>query len=94
MTLAGHARRQVAVEGYSPFKRTDADHPALRRIAAAHGATVQQVVLLWHVRHRVVVIPKSTDPGRIESNLAALDLTLSDEEVAAIDALGDSTATG
>ncbi len=92
MTLSGHAQRQVAVEGYSPFKRTDAEHPVLREISSAHGATVQQVVVLWHVRHRVVVIPKSTDAGRIEANLAALDLTLSDEEVAAIDGIGDATA--
>lgn len=88
MVVSGHAQRQVALEGYSPFKRTDTSDATLARIAAAHDATVQQVVVLWHVRHRIVVIPKSTDPGRIESNLAALGLTLSDEEVAEIDALG------
>ena len=38
-------------------------------------------------RHRVVVIPKSTDEGRIEANLAATGLALSDEEVARIDGL-------
>lgn len=91
MTVAAHAQREVALEGYSPFKRTDADDPVLTAIAQEHGATVQQVVLKWHLRHRVVVIPKSTNPERIESNLAAVELALSDEEVARIDALG---ATG
>ena len=89
MVISGHAQRQVAVEGYSPFKRTDADDPVLREIARAHAATVQQVVVLWHVRHRVVVIPKSVHPDRMAVNLAALDLTLSDEEVAQIDGLAD-----
>ncbi len=88
MVVAGHAQREVALEGYSPFKRTDADHPVLTEIAREHDATVQQVVLKWHLRHRVVVIPKSTNEERIEANLAAVDLSLSDEEVARIDALG------
>lgn len=86
--VAEHTRREVALEGYSPFKRTDADDPVLTEVAAAHGVTVQQVVLAWHLRHRVVVIPKSTDPGRIEANIDVLGLHLSDEDVARIDALG------
>jgi len=86
-TVAEHARRRVALEGYSPFKRTDAQDPTLAKVAEQHDATVHQVILAWHLHHRVVVIPKSVDPERIESNLAALDLTLSDEEVALIDGL-------
>lgn len=88
LIVSEHARRAVALEGYSPLKRTDATNPVLTRIAGEHDATVHQVIVKWHIRHRVVVIPKSTNPERIESNLAALDLTLSDEEVAAIDGLG------
>lgn len=88
MVVSGHAQREVALEGYSPFKRTDAGDPVLTEVAEAHGATVQQVVLTWHLRHRVVVIPKSTDARRIEANLAAAELSLSDEDVARIDALG------
>lgn len=85
--VSGHARRGVALEGYSPFKRTDTDDPTLAAIAEAHGVTVQQVVLRWHLQHRVVVIPKSTNPARIEANLDVLGFALSDEEVARIDGL-------
>ena len=88
MLIAEHARRGVALEGYSPFKRTDPADPVLARIADERGATVHQIVLMWHIRHRVVVIPKSSDQGRIEANLAALEVTLSDEDVAEIDGLG------
>ena len=87
MVVAGHAQRGVALEGYSPFRRSDLDEPVLVEIAAAHGVSVQQVVLLWHVRHRIVVIPKSATPARIEQNLALDGFTLSDEDVARIDAL-------
>lgn len=86
--VAQHARREVALEGYSPFKRTDPDEPVLAEIAQAHGVSPQQVVLAWHLRHRVVVIPKSVTPERIESNLDVLGIGLSDEEVARIDAIG------
>ncbi|NLE71137.1 MAG: aldo/keto reductase [Actinomycetales bacterium] len=84
--VAGHAARGVALEGYSPFKRSDVDEPVLGRIAAAHGVSVRQVILLWHLRHRVMVIPKASRPERIEENVA-LDFALSDEEVAEIDGL-------
>ena len=85
--VAGLTRRGVALEGYSPLKRTDATTPVLAEIAARHGVTVQQVVLGWHLHHRVVVIPKSTNPQRIEANLDVLGFTLSDEDVVAIDGL-------
>ncbi|GAA4416410.1 aldo/keto reductase [Georgenia halophila] len=80
--------RGVVLEGYSPFKRTDMDDPVLAKVAAAHDATPQQVVLRWHVQHGYVVIPKSVHADRLEANLAAADLDLTDEEMAAVDALG------
>ncbi|MCU1432276.1 MAG: aldo/keto reductase [Actinotalea sp.] len=86
--VSGHTQRLVALEGYSPFKRTDSEDPVLTEIASSHGVTVHQVVLLWHLRHRVIVIPKSVDPGRIEANIDVLGFTLSDEEIALIDGLG------
>ncbi|KGM11016.1 aldo/keto reductase [Cellulomonas bogoriensis] len=92
VVMAEHGARGVAVEGYSPFKRTDTHDPVLVEIAGAHGVSVQQVVLKWHLRHRVVVIPKSVDPGRIEANLDVMGFGLSDEEVARIDRLGPGPA--
>lgn len=88
--VAEHASRGVELEGYSPFKRTDADDPVLTGIAQEHGATVQQVVLAWHLRHRVVVIPKSTNPARIEANIDVVGLDLTDADMTAIDRLGTS----
>jgi 2,5-diketo-D-gluconate reductase A len=86
--LAEHRERDVVLEGYSPFKRSDLDHAVLVRIAAAHGVTPAQVVLRWHVEQGIVVIPKSVTPERITSNLDILGFTLSQEEIAEIDALG------
>ncbi|MEM1054655.1 MAG: aldo/keto reductase [Bacteroidota bacterium] len=60
----------------------------LREIAETHGATPVQIVLAWLIaQDGVAAIPKSATPAHIESNVRALDLTLSSDEIAAVDAL-------
>jgi 2,5-diketo-D-gluconate reductase A len=80
--------RGVVIEGYSPFKRSDLRHPVLIEIAARHRVTPAQVVIRWHVEHRIVVIPKSVTPDRIRTNLDVFGFALTADEVARIDALG------
>ena len=81
--------RQIVLEGYSALKITDLDDPVLTRIADEHGVTTAQVILRWHVDHGVVAIPKSVTPARIAENLDVFDFELSDDQLAAIDALAD-----
>jgi 2,5-diketo-D-gluconate reductase A len=85
--MSGHRNRGVAIEGYSPFRRTDTAHPALVSIAREHGVSVYQVIIRWHLQHGVVVIPKSTDPSRMTANLDVLGFSLSHDEVTRIDAM-------
>jgi 2,5-diketo-D-gluconate reductase A len=85
--LAGHQERGVAVEGYSPLKRTNLANPVLTEIAAAHAATAAQVVLRWDLEHGVTVLVKSAQPERIAANIDLLRFSLSPGEVAKIDAL-------
>jgi 2,5-diketo-D-gluconate reductase A len=86
---SGLAERGVVLEGYSPFKASNLEDPTLVRIAEAHDATAAQVIVAWHVAHGFVVIPKSVRRERIEANAAGARIELTDDEVAAIDALGD-----
>ena len=86
--VAEHAKRGVVVEGYSALKRNDLRAPALVAAAEAHGVTVPQVIVRWHVQHDVVVIPKSRTPDRIAANVDVDGFSLTDEQMAAIDALG------
>ncbi|MDT4995997.1 MAG: hypothetical protein QOD45_65, partial [Pseudonocardiales bacterium] len=86
--VAAHVGRGVVVEGYSGFKRTDLRAPALVAAAQAHGVTVPQVVVRWHVQHDVVVIPKSKTPDRIAANIDVDGFAITADEMAAIDALG------
>ena len=85
--LEEHQRREVVLEGYSPFKTTNLRHPVLVEVAGRLGVTAAQVVVRWHVEHEVVVIPKSANPERIGSNFDVFGFSLDDEDVGRIDGL-------
>ncbi|ELY59812.1 aldo/keto reductase [Natronococcus amylolyticus DSM 10524] len=59
---------------------------ALDGIAEDHDATRRQVALAWLLERSDVIlpIPGTSDPDHLESNLAASQLSLSDDEVARI----------
>jgi 2,5-diketo-D-gluconate reductase A len=88
----GLRRREVVLEGYSPFKRSHLDDPVLVEIAGAHGVTPAQVVLRWHLELGIVVIPKAAHRPRIEENFAVYSFTLSPDEVTRISGLGHAPA--
>jgi len=77
----------VPVMAYSPVEQGRLlDHPALKAIAAAHGATPAQVALAWLLRQSgTIVIPKATNPVHVRENRAALDIKLGAEDLAALD---------
>jgi 2,5-diketo-D-gluconate reductase B len=93
--LGQRTLRQVASEhdfllaAYSPLARGLVFRDeTLREIGKAHGVGPAQVALHWSIEQdHVAAIPKATAPERIEENLRALDLELSAEELARIDAL-------
>jgi 2,5-diketo-D-gluconate reductase A len=81
------ADRHVVLEGYSPLKRSQLDHPVLGGIAAAHGKTPAQVILRWHVEHGFVVIPRSARRERIAENFDIFDFALGPVELRRLDTL-------
>lgn len=56
-------------------------------IAARHGATPAQVALAWAMKRGHAVIPSSTDRRNLESNLQALNLDLSEDDMERISKL-------
>ena len=85
--LEEHRRRGVQLEGYSPLKTVNLRDPRIVQIAEDHGVSAAQVVLRWHVEHRVVAIPKSTNAERIAENAAIFDFELTPHEVEQLDRL-------
>lgn len=90
------AEHEILTQAWSPLGSGKGllDDPTLARIATKHGATPGQVVLAWHLALGNVVIPKSVTPSRIVENFAALDVTLDDEDIAAISGLNKDERTG
>ena len=81
---------QVVPEAWAPLgggRHNPFDNEMVKEIAAAHGKTVGQVVLRWHVQRGVVVIPKSVHKTRIEENFQIWDFTLTEEEMQRISSL-------
>jgi 2,5-diketo-D-gluconate reductase B len=81
--------RDVELTAYRPLAKGDvADDPVIGEIAAAHDATPAQIALAWLIgQERVSAVPKASTPERRRENLAALELELTAEERARIDAL-------
>ena len=85
----------VTLEAYSPLGTgRHLSHETVRRIADRVGRTPAQVLLRWCVQRDVPVIPKSTHRERIEENARIFDFALSDEDLARLDALDRTGATG
>jgi aryl-alcohol dehydrogenase-like predicted oxidoreductase len=54
---------------------------ALREVADAHSATPAQIALAWVIHHpAVVAIPGASTVGQLESNVAAAEIQLGDDE--------------
>ena len=87
---AFHAEHGIVTESWSPLGKAAPVREAAPVVAAAraHGVTPAQVVLRWHLQLGAVPIPKSASPQRQRENLDLDGFTLTDEEVAAITALG------
>jgi diketogulonate reductase-like aldo/keto reductase len=86
--VADHRSRGIVLEGYSALRGGTLEHPTVVGIAERLGRTPAQVIIRWHLQHEIVVIPKSVDPERIRSNADVGGFSLTDEDMAALDALG------
>jgi len=83
-----HAKHEIATEAWSPLAQGKVfGEKTITDIAEAHGKSPAQIVIAWHLSIGNVVIPKSVTPSRIAENLDVFDISLSDDEIAAITAL-------
>lgn len=86
--LAFCQQEGIILTAYSPLKNEVLEHPVVKRIAAAHGVPPAQVAIQWLVRQpAVITIPKTSDIVHAQDNLDALNVKLSDAEVAELNAI-------
>lgn len=85
---------KILVTAYSPLGSSDRperlkkeqeptllDNDVIKSIAEKQEATPAQVLIRWAVERDTVVIPKSTNPGRIEENFNSRQVELDEEDM-------------
>jgi 2,5-diketo-D-gluconate reductase A len=88
------ARREIAVVAYSSLGTgRHLSDPVVVEVAGRNDRTPAQVLLRWCLQRDACVIPKSTRRERIEENARLFDFELTDEDLAALDALDRTGAT-
>jgi alcohol dehydrogenase (NADP+) len=98
--IAYGKENDMLITAYSPLGSSDRpdmmksdDEPALleneaiHSIAEKHSVTPAQVLIKWAADRDTIVIPKSTNPGRIAENLKSAAVELDDEDHAKINEL-------
>ncbi|MCI1642385.1 MAG: aldo/keto reductase [Actinomyces sp.] len=85
-----HEELGIRTESWSPLGRGNAvaSDPVVVSVAAAHGVTPVQAILRWHTQLGTIPLPKSSHPQRQRENLDVFGFELSEDEMAAITALG------
>lgn len=85
-------QHQLPVMAYSPLAQAGRlrsgllNHPVVNEIAHAHSASAAQLLLAWVISHQgVMAIPKAASVEHVQQNAAALSITLSAQELAALD---------
>ena len=83
-------RRGMPVMAYSPLGGPGATllrDPTLARIGEAHGCSAAAVALAWAIRSgHVIAIPESGSVAHVKENAVALSLTLTAQDLQALDA--------
>jgi diketogulonate reductase-like aldo/keto reductase len=89
-TLAFCRACGILVEAWSPLgsgKMLKKEN--LKQYADKYGRSVAQLLIRWCLQNRVVPLPRSKTPERIEDNLRVFDFEISPEDMEALGALED-----
>jgi 2,5-diketo-D-gluconate reductase A len=86
--------RRVSLEAHSPLGTgRNLSNRTVAEIATHVGRTPAQVLLRWCIQRHAIVLSKSAHRDRIEENGQVFDFTLSDNDMAALDALDRTGGT-
>eukprot|EP00026_Physarum_polycephalum_P010019 Phypoly_transcript_10162.p1 GENE.Phypoly_transcript_10162~~Phypoly_transcript_10162.p1 ORF type:complete len:282 (+),score=38.70 Phypoly_transcript_10162:72-917(+) len=82
----------IVVEAYSPLQKGGniLTEDVVMQIAAKYNRTCAQVLLRWAIQHNMVVLPRSSNDGRIRENSKIFDFELQPEDMAALDAMNQN----
>ncbi len=67
--------------------KTLIEEPLFAKLGEKYGKSNAQIILRWHIQNGDVVIPGSKNPDHIRANFDLFDFSLTDEEMADINAM-------
>ena len=89
---ATNAEYGIVTEAYGPLGVGNLlDNATIGSVAQAHGKTPAQVLIRWSIQLGNIVIPRSSSPERIKSNIDVFDFELTDDDMATLNGLNDGT---
>lgn len=77
----------ILTEAWGPLgqgKYELSELPGLSDIAEAHGKSIQQIALRWHLQEGVIIFPKTVRKERMIENLSVVDFELNADDITAI----------
>lgn len=80
----------VKIEAWGPLGQGNhklLSDPNIVRLAQKYGKNAGQIILRFEVQDGIIVLPKSTNLGRMKSNLDIFDFSLADEEMSLLRSL-------
>ena len=78
----------IIVEAWSPLGTGEMlKNPQLNQLAASYGRSAAQLCLRWCLQNGVLPIAKSVTPARIRENAQIFDFSLSEADMALINAM-------
>lgn len=83
-------KNKVVLQAYAPLRLADKallGNPVLDGIAKRHRKSTAQVALRWQLDRSVALVVKSSNPGRMATNIDLFDFRLSRRESARVLAL-------
>ena len=78
------AQTDTKLEAWYPLGHGNAELlsvPVITKLAGKYGKNSGQIILRFEVQEGVIILPKSTNPERIRTNLDIFDFTLTEDEM-------------
>lgn len=83
--------RNITVEAYSPLTRGyRLEDIRIKNIATKYQKSVPQIMLRWCLQHGLVVLPKSTNPEHLKSNIDIFNFEINSDDFDYLNSLNEN----
>ncbi|TFK73887.1 Aldo/keto reductase [Pluteus cervinus] len=80
-------KHNILVQAYCPIIRGNMEDKPIQDLAEKYKKDPAQILLRWSLQKGFIPLPKSATPSRIRTNAKLYDFELTNEDIAALDAL-------